>query len=85
MDGRFQDTQALREVPTVEYIHEGRLVAEVDVISIETDHEWSPYLSAADVRKLDTFRLALRRGDLNAALALARIYELTPVSAEEIA
>jgi hypothetical protein len=27
-------------------------------------------------------KLALRRGDLKAAAALARIYELTPVAAE---
>ena len=72
----------MREVPTVEYIHEGRMVAEVDVISIETDHEWSPYFSIEDVRKLEAVQAALKRGDLKAAAALARVYELTPVAAE---
>ncbi len=72
----------MREVPSVEYIHEGRLVAEVDVISIETGHEWSPYFSIEDVRKLEAVRAALKRGDLKAAADLARVYELTPVAAE---
>ena len=35
-----------------------------------------------DAKKLDEVRLALRRGDLKAASALARIYELKPVAAE---
>ena len=72
----------MREIPKVEYVHEGRLVAEVDVISIETDHAWSPYFSIEDVRKLESVRAALERGDLKAAAALARVYELIPVAAE---
>jgi len=74
--------QAMREIPTVEYIDEGKMVAEVDVISIETDHEWSPYFSIEDVRKLEAVRAALKRGDLKAAAALARVYELAPVAME---
>jgi len=73
---------AMKTEPSIELVREGRHVAEVDVTLLVNDHAWSPYLSAADVRKLDSVRLALRRGDLKAAAALARVYELTPVAAE---
>ena len=72
----------MTEEKTTKLIREGGHVAEVEVTLLVEDHEWSPYLSAADVRKLDTVRLALRRGDLKAAAALARVYELIPVAAE---
>ena len=35
----------MKERRTIEYVHEGRLVAEVEVSSIETDSERSPYYS----------------------------------------
>jgi hypothetical protein len=66
----------------VEYIHEGRLVVEVDVSLIETESDWSPYYSIQDVRKLEAAREALRRGDLEAAKKLGRVYEMKPVAAE---
>ena len=69
--------------PTVEYVHEGRYAAEVDVTLIETDSEWSPYYSLDDAEKLEAVRLALRRGDLDAAGKLARVYEMKPVAAAE--
>jgi hypothetical protein len=40
---------------------------------------WSPYLSLDDALKLDDVRSALRRGDLEAASHLGRLYTLTPV------
>jgi len=61
-------------------VHEGNYVAEVDVELIETDEGWSPYLSLEDAYKLDDVRDALRRGDLQAALRLARVFALQPVS-----
>ena len=45
-------------------------------------NELEAYLPAADVRKLDDVRLALRRGDLKAAAKLGRVFELRPVAAE---
>jgi len=63
-------------------IHEGKYAAEVIVELIEDDTAWSPYLSPADVRKLETVRLALRRGDITEAVRHARVFELTPVVAE---
>src|SRR5438105_2462890 len=55
-----------RSRKTVKLIHEGRYAAEVPVELIEDDTGWSPYLSLKDVKKLDTVRLALRKGDNNA-------------------
>ncbi len=57
---------------------EGQFAAEVDVKLIETDEGWSPYLSFEDAYKLDDVRDALRRGDLETATRLARVFKLTP-------
>jgi len=62
-------------------IREGRYIAEVDVKLIETDGDWSPYLSVEDSYKLDDVRNALKQGNLQAASRLARVYSLTPVAA----
>jgi hypothetical protein len=77
------DTPTMSEQLTTKLVREGPYIAEVDVTLIDTGHEWAPYVSADDVRKLDNVRLALRRGDLKAAIALGgRVYELKPVAAE---
>ena len=62
-------------------IREGAYAAEVPVELIEDNTAWSPYLSPADVHKLDTVRLALRRGDVAEASKHGRVFVLTPVSA----
>jgi len=62
-------------------IHEGAYVAEAEVELIETDEEWSPYLSLEGAEKLDDVRAALRRRDLKTAGKLARVFTLTPVMA----
>jgi hypothetical protein len=61
-------------------IHEGQYVAEVDIELIDTDEGWSPYLSLEDAQKLDDVRDSLRRGDLQSACRLARLYTLTAVA-----
>jgi hypothetical protein len=61
-------------------IHEGQYVAEVDIELIDTDEGWSPYLSLEDAQKLDGVRDSLRRGDLQSASRLARLYTLTAVA-----
>jgi hypothetical protein len=61
-------------------VHEGKYVAEVDVELLETDDEWSPYLSLEDAYKLDDVRDALRRGDLKSAGHYGRVFTLTPVA-----
>lgn len=67
--------------PHTKLIHEGQYAAEVEVELIETEEGWSPYLSFADVQKLDAVRKALRRSDLKQASQLARVFRLTPVPA----
>jgi len=66
--------------PYTKRIHEGQYVAEVDIELMVTDEDWSPYLSLEDAYKLDDVREALRRGDVEAAAKLARVFTLTPVS-----
>ena len=61
-------------------IHEGKYVAEVDVVLVEAEESWSPYLPLEDAYKLDDVREALRNGDISSAARLARIYTLTPIS-----
>jgi hypothetical protein len=68
--------------PAIEYVHEGRMVVEVDVTLIDTGSEWSPHLSADDVRKVQAAAQALKRGDILAAAKLGRVYEMMPVAAE---
>jgi hypothetical protein len=65
-----------------ELIHEGKYAAEVPVELIEDDTAWSPYLSPDEARKLDTVRLALRRGDIAEAAKYGRVFELTPIVAK---
>ena len=67
---------------SIKLIHEGRYAAEVPVEMIEDDTAWSPYLSPADVKKLDAVRLALRAGDIAEAAKHGRVFELTPVAAK---
>ena len=67
---------------TTRFVHAGRYAAEVAIELIEDDHEWAPYLSFEDAKRLDDVREALQRGDLAAAGKLGRVYELKPVAAE---
>ena len=64
-------------------VHEGDYVAQVDVELIETDEGWSPYLSLEDAYKLDDVRDALRRGDVQEAMKVARVFKLTLVTAAD--
>jgi hypothetical protein len=86
LDGGFHESEkAMTERSTrasKEFVHEGRYAAEVPVELIEDDTAWSPYLSPEDVRKLDTVRLALKRGDIAEAAKYGRVFELTPVAAK---
>jgi hypothetical protein len=65
-----------------QWLHEGKYAAEVPVELIEDDTAWSPYLTPEDVHKLDTVRLALKRGDIAEAAKYGRVFELIPVAAE---
>jgi hypothetical protein len=68
--------------PSKRLVREGDLVAEVDVLLVEAQGGWAPYLSLEDAYKLDDVRDALRAGDVKRASRLAsRLYRLTPVEA----
>jgi hypothetical protein len=69
----------------IKLIHEGRFAAEVEVDLIDDDTGWAPYLSVADARKLDAVRIALKAGRIAEAEAIARVFELRPVSQRESA
>ena len=72
----------MRTKKSVELVKEGGFVAEVPVELLYDDHEWSPYLSPSDLRKLDAVRLALRNGDIRAAAKEAKVHTLQLVAAE---
>ena len=69
----------MRKRHRTKLVHEGPYIAEVDVELLETEEEWSPYLSLEDAYKLDDVRDALRQGDVKAASQHGKIYTLTPV------
>lgn len=66
--------------PTTKLVREGDFLAEVEVLLIDSEESWSPYLSVEDACKLDDVREALHRGDIRAAARHARIFALTPVA-----
>jgi hypothetical protein len=68
--------------PSIKLIHEGRYAAEVAIELHYSDDSWSPTMSLDDARKLETVRLALRRGDIAQAAKHGRVFELTPITAE---
>lgn len=70
----------MRKRSRTKLVREGQYVAEVDVELLETDDEWSPYLSLEDAYKLDDVREALLRGDIKAAAQRGKVYALTPVA-----
>jgi hypothetical protein len=80
--GRFYEAEEAMTRKSKELIHEGKYAAEVPVELIEDDTAWSPYLSPDEARKLDTVRLALRRGDVAEAAKYGRVFELTPIVAK---
>jgi len=72
----------MRKRKKLKYVHEGQYVAEVEVVLLEDESGWSPYLRVDDAYKLDDVRDALRNRDLEAAARFGRIYELHPVAHE---
>ncbi len=65
--------------PHTKYIHEGSYAAKVDVDLIENEEGWAPYISVEDSFKLDDIRNALKKGDIQKASQLGRIFKLTPI------
>ena len=67
---------------SVELIHEGKYATEVLIELVYSEESWSPTMSLDDAKKLETVRLALRRGDIAEASKYGRVFELTPVAAK---
>ncbi len=55
-------------------------MAEVEILLTEDSTGWSPYIALEDVYRLDDIRDALKRGDLQAATRMSKVYTLTPVA-----
>ena len=70
---------------TNKLVHEGKYAAEVPVELVEDDTAWSPYLTPDDARKLDTVRLALRRGDVAEAAKYGRVGSLIEILPQYLA
>jgi len=68
----------MRKRHRTKLVHEGQYIAEVDVELLETENEWSPYLSLEDAYKLDNVRESLRQGNIKAASQHGKVYTLTP-------
>lgn len=81
LDKRFHEENKMNTRHHTKLVHEGQYAAEVDVELIETENDWSPYLSLDEAYKLDDVRMALRHGDVQRASRLARVFSLTPVLA----
>jgi len=70
----------MRKRHRTKLVHEGQYIVEVDVELLETEDEWSPYLSMEDAYKLDDVRETLRQGNIKAASQYGKVYTLTPVA-----
>ncbi|HLL87862.1 MAG TPA: hypothetical protein VK324_01030 [Tepidisphaeraceae bacterium] len=67
-----------------ERVVEAGYMAEVEVELMDDEDPsagWGPYLTPQACRKLDEVRLALQRGDVKAAMAVAKVYRVTPITA----
>ena len=71
-----------RSRKSIKLIHERGYAAEVEIELHYTDEGWSPTMSLDDARKLETVRLALKRGDIAETAKYGRVFELTPVAAK---
>ena len=60
------------------FIHEGRYAAEVEVTYVDDNSSWSLIIEKEDVFKTDRVRLALKRGDAEAAAKKAKVFESMP-------
>lgn len=71
-----------RTEKTVKHIHQGKYAAEVEITFHYSGTAWDPTIDASDIEKLERVRLALRRGDVKAAVKEAKVFEMLPVAGE---
>jgi hypothetical protein len=70
----------MRKKHSIEFIREGRFLAEVPVELLEDETDWSPYFAPEEVNKLDAVRVALRAEDVATASRYAKVFEVVPVA-----
>jgi hypothetical protein len=70
----------MKERKKTKYLHEGKYVAEVEVVLFDDETSWSPYLSLEDAYRLDEIREALRKNDIETASKYGKIYEMHQVT-----
>lgn len=78
---RIRERWELKTRYQTKLIREGEYAAEVEVDLIENEGDWGPFLSLDDAEKLDRVREALRRGDVDQASRLGKVFRLLPISA----
>ena len=78
---RFHEARDTMKRRAVEFVHSDKYAAEVQVELIEDEGDWTPRLSLDGAKKLESVRLALKRGDVAEAAKLGKVFELLPVSA----
>ena len=76
---RIYQEKNMRKRRSSKLIRENQYVVEVNIELMDAKEGWAPYMSLDDALKLDDARSALRRGDLEVASQLGRLYSLTPV------
>ena len=67
----------------IKLIREGEFIVEVEIDLLYDENPlvgWSPYLSLKDAYRLDDIRQALRKGDMETASRLGRVFRLTPLA-----
>ncbi len=69
----------MKKRPYLKIIREGNHVAEIEIMLIDTDFDWSPCISLEDATRLDEMREALRRGDIELASRYGKVYTLKAV------
>ena len=66
----------------IQLTEEGKYLAKVEVTLSEAASPWGAVVRNEDLCKLDRVRMALRRGDSDAARREAKVFELKPLAAE---
>jgi hypothetical protein len=60
-------------------VREGEFIAEAPVELLDSPEGWGPYVSIQDARTMDQARVLLRKGNVEGAGRVGRVYRLVPV------
>jgi uncharacterized protein (DUF111 family) len=65
---------AMKRRKTTKVVRVGDYAVEVEVVMLEDEDGWGPYLTVEDALKLEDVKSALKRGDLEEPAKLGRCY-----------